>query len=61
MAVRYGANGQPLPERKVETVEEVVKESSQPLQEILEVNPNVLVMDEPEEAPVIEEDDTEEE
>jgi hypothetical protein len=61
MSVRYGANGQPLPERKVETVEEVVKESSQPLQEILEVNPNVLVMDEPEEAPVIEEDDTEEE
>ena len=45
-AIRYGAGGQPLPsktEKKVEPVEkpaEVKKETSQPLQEILEVNPN---------------------
>tara|TARA_B100000035_G_scaffold18102_1_gene14504 strand:+ start:1028 stop:1219 length:192 start_codon:yes stop_codon:yes gene_type:complete len=44
-AIRYGAGGQPLPSKteKVEPVEkpaEVKKESSQPLQEILEVNPN---------------------
>ena len=46
-AVRYGAGGMPMTtkveEKKVEPVEkpaEVKKESSQPLQEILEVNPN---------------------
>tara|TARA_B100002019_G_C21064032_1_gene495546 strand:- start:570 stop:767 length:198 start_codon:yes stop_codon:yes gene_type:complete len=45
--VRYGAGGMPIPtkveEKKVEPVEkpaEVKKEASQPLQEILEVNPN---------------------
>ena len=45
--VRYGAGGMPMTtkveEKKVEPVEkpaEVKKESSQPLQEILEVNPN---------------------
>ena len=45
--VRYGAGGMPMvnqvEEKKVEPVEkpaEVKKESSQPLQEILEVNPN---------------------
>ena len=46
-AIRYGAGGMPMTtkveEKKVEPVEkpaEVKKESSQPLQEILEVNPN---------------------
>ena len=46
-AVRYGAGGMPMTtkveEKKVEPVEkpaEVKKETSQPLQEILEVNPN---------------------
>jgi|TARA_X000000950_G_scaffold144888_1_gene179223 hypothetical protein len=41
--VRYGAGGIPMVNQKVEPVEkpaEVKKESSQPLQEILEVNPN---------------------
>ena len=44
--VRYGAGGMPMVKQehpKVEPVEkpaEVKKESSQPLQEILEVNPN---------------------
>ena len=45
--VRYGAGGLPMTtkveEKKVEPVEkpaEVKKETSQPLQEILEVNPN---------------------
>ena len=31
MAVRYGANGQPMPDKKPETI-----------QEILEVNPNTV-------------------
>ena len=45
--VRYGAGGMPMTkqvEPKVEPVEkpaEVKNDSSQPLQEILEVNPNV--------------------
>ena len=44
--VRYGAGGMPMvtQEKKVEPVEkpaEVKNNSSQPLQEILEVNPNV--------------------
>lgn len=44
--VRYGAGGMPMPtkveEKKVEPVEKPaeVKKKSQPLQEILEVNPN---------------------
>ena len=41
--VRCGAGGIPMVNQKVEPVEkpaEVKKESSQPLQEILEVNPN---------------------
>ena len=43
--VRYGAGGMPMPSQpqKVEPVEKpakVKKEASQPLQEILEVNPN---------------------
>ena len=43
--VRYGAGGMPIPSKpqKVEPVEKpakVKKEASQPLQEILEVNPN---------------------
>ena len=44
MAVRYGANGQPMPEKKPEA-----------LQEILEVNPNVV-----EEVEVEEEEENEE-
>lgn len=44
MAVRYGANGQPMPEKKPEA-----------LQEILEVNPNAV-----EEAEVEEEEENEE-
>ena len=41
--VRYGAGGIPMVNQKVEPVEkpaEVKNNSSQPLQEILEVNPN---------------------
>jgi len=48
MAVRYGANGQPMPDKKPET-----------LQEILEVNPNV-VEEEIEEVVVEEEEEDEE-
>lgn len=44
MAVRYGANGQPMPEKKPEA-----------LQEILEVNPNAV-----EEVEVEEEEENEE-
>jgi hypothetical protein len=46
MAIRYGANGQPMVEKKQET-----------LQEILEVNPNVVDEDEEE---VVEEDEVDE-
>ncbi len=46
MAVRYGANGEPMPEKKPET-----------LQEILEVNPNVVEEEEIEEVEEEEEDE----
>jgi hypothetical protein len=49
MAVRYGANGQPMPEKKPETI-----------QEILEVNPNVVEEEEVEEVMVEEEEEDEE-
>ena len=43
MAIRYGANGKPMPEKKPEA-----------LQEVLEVNPNVAS---PVEATVVDEDE----
>jgi len=46
MAVRYGANGEPMPEKKPKT-----------LQEILEVNPNVVEEEEIEEVEEEEEDE----
>jgi len=46
MAVRYGANGEPMPEKKPEA-----------LQEILEVNPNVVEEEEIEEVEEEEEDE----
>lgn len=46
MAIRYGANGEPMPEKKPET-----------LQEILEVNPNVVEEEEIEEVEEEEEDE----
>ena len=46
MAVRYGANGEPMPEKKPET-----------LQEILEVNPNVVEEEEIEDVEEEEEDE----
>jgi|TARA_B100000035_G_scaffold124489_1_gene106002 hypothetical protein len=45
MAIRYGANGQPMPEKKPEA-----------LQEILEVNPNEDVAS-PVEATLVDEDE----
>jgi hypothetical protein len=49
MAVRYGANGQPMPDKKPEA-----------LQEILEVNPNA-VEEEVVEEPSVEEEEEDEE
>jgi predicted Co/Zn/Cd cation transporter (cation efflux family) len=51
MTVRYGANGQPIPEKK----------KPEALQEILEVNPNVVeeVVEEEIEEVVEEEDENE--
>ena len=46
MAVRYGANGEPMPEKKPEA-----------LQEILEVNPNVVEEEKIEEVEEEEEDE----